>query len=69
MQWGIITGDKIPEFKFKIMIGSANNQPKAMSKEGETELANKVADAGILFIVDWAHNTGGVIAATLLWYL
>jgi len=66
---GIITEDRIPRFKFKIIIGSANNQLKATSKEGEIELAKKLADAGILFVVDWAHNTGGVIAAAVLWQL
>jgi glutamate dehydrogenase/leucine dehydrogenase len=66
---GIITEDGIPEFKFKIIIGAANNQLKAMSKEAELELAKKVADAGILFVVDWVHNTGGVIAASVLWLL
>jgi len=66
---GIITEDRIPRFKFKMIIGSANNQLKTTSKEGEIELAKKLADAGILFVVAWAHNTGGVIAAALLWQL
>jgi len=66
---GIITEESIPQFKFKIILGSANNQLKATSKEGEIELAKKVADAGILFVASWAHNTGGVIAAALLWQL
>jgi glutamate dehydrogenase/leucine dehydrogenase len=66
---GIITEERIPQFRCKIILGSANNQLKATSKEEEIELAKKVADAGILFVVDWAHNTGGVIAAALLWQL
>lgn len=66
---GIITEEKIPAFKFKIIVGSANNQLKATSKEAEIELARKVADVGILFVVDWAHNNGGVIAASVLWKL
>jgi glutamate dehydrogenase/leucine dehydrogenase len=66
---GIVTEERIPEFKFKIIIGSANNQLKATNKQAEIELAKKIADAGILFIVDWAHNVGGVIAAALLWQL
>jgi len=65
----IITEERIPQFKFKIILGSANNQLNATSREGEIELAKKVADAKILFAVDWAHNTGGVIAAALLWQL
>jgi glutamate dehydrogenase/leucine dehydrogenase len=66
---GIITEDRIPQFKFKIIIGSANNQLKATSREGEIELAKKLADAGILFVVDWVHNNGGVVAASMLWQL
>ena len=66
---GIITEERIPQFKFKLILGSANNQLKATSKEKEIELAKKVADAGILFVASWAHNTGGVIAAAVLWQL
>jgi len=66
---GIITEERIPRFRCKIIIGSANNQLKATSKEAEIALAKKVADAGILFVVAWAHNNGGVIAASVLWQL
>ena len=66
---GIITEERIPRFKSKIIIGSANNQLKVTSKEAELELAKKLKDAGILFVIAWAHNTGGVIAAALLWVL
>jgi len=64
---GVITGERIAKFKFKIIMGSANNQLKATSKEGEIELAKKLADAGILFVVDWAHNAGGVLTAWAEW--
>jgi len=64
---GIITEERIAKFKFKIIMGAANNQLKATSKEGELELAKKLADAGILFIVDWAHNAGGVFTAWAEW--
>ncbi len=66
---GIITEERIPQFKFKIIIGSANNQLKATSKEGEIELAKKLADVGILFVIDWAHNSGGVLTAWAEWIL
>jgi glutamate dehydrogenase/leucine dehydrogenase len=66
---GIITEERIPQFKYKIIQGSANNQLRATSREAEIELAKKVAEAGILFVVDWAHNNGGVIAASVLWQL
>jgi glutamate dehydrogenase/leucine dehydrogenase len=64
---GVITGERIAKFNFKIIMGSANNQLKATSKEAEIELAKKLADAGILFVIDWAHNTGGVIRAWAEW--
>lgn len=64
---GIITEERIGRFKFKIIMGSANNQLKATSKEGEIELAKRLADAGILFVVAWAHNAGGVIRAWAEW--
>ncbi len=64
---GIITEDRIKDFKFKIIIGAANNQLNATSKEGELKLAKKLADAGILFVIDWAHNSGGVLCAWAEW--
>ena len=64
---GIITEERIGKFKFKIIIGPANNQLKATSKEAEIELAKRLADAGILFVVAWAHNSGGVIRAWAEW--
>jgi len=64
---GILTEDRISKFKFKIIMGPANNQLKATSKEAEIELAKKIDDAGILFVIDWAHNTGGVIAGWAEW--
>jgi glutamate dehydrogenase/leucine dehydrogenase len=59
---GIITDDIIDEFKFKIIMGLANNQLKATSIEREIEMAQKLANAGILFVVDWAYNVAGVLA-------
>lgn len=64
---GVITEERIPLFRYKIIMGAANNQLQATSKEGEIKLARKLADAGILFVVDWAHNTGGVIRAWAEW--
>ncbi len=66
---GIINEDRLRQFKFKIIIGAANNQLKVTCKKDEIELAKKIADIGILFVVGWAHNTGGVIAASVLWQL
>jgi len=64
---GIIIEERIGKFKFKIIMGAANNQLKATSKEAEIELAKRLADAGILFVVDWAHNAGGVLTAWAEW--
>ena len=59
---GIITEDRIDKFKFKAIMGLANNQLRATSKEEEVELAQKLANAGILFVVEWAYNIAGVLA-------
>lgn len=59
---GIITEDRINKIKFNIIMGLANNQLRATSKEGEVEIAQKLAKAGILFVVDWAYNVAGVLA-------
>jgi len=58
---GIITQERIPKMKFKVIIGPANNQLKASSQEEEYELAKQLDNAGILFQVDWCHNIGGVM--------
>jgi len=59
---GIITADIIDKFKFDIIMGLANNQLRASSKEGEIEVARQLARAGILFVVEWTYNIGGVLA-------
>ncbi|MGQ9546618.1 MAG: Glu/Leu/Phe/Val dehydrogenase dimerization domain-containing protein [Dehalococcoidia bacterium] len=66
---GIITEDRIKQFKFKLILGAANNQLRATSKKREIELAKKLAEAGILFVIDWAHNAGGVLCAWAEWLL
>ena len=58
----IITEDNIDKFEFDIIMGLANNQIKAAGQEGETETARQLARAGILFVVEWAYNIGGVLA-------
>ena len=60
---GILTEENIPNLKFKIIIGAANNQLKAKSVEEELELAKLLGENDILFQVDWWHNCGGVIVA------
>jgi leucine dehydrogenase len=59
---GIITEDMIDKFKFDIIMGLANNQLRATSQEREIEIARQLARAGILFVIEWAYNIGGVLA-------
>jgi len=58
---GILTEERIPELKFKIIMGGANNTLKASSQEEEYELATALDNAGILYQIDWWHNVGGII--------
>lgn len=58
----IIDHNSIKRFKFRAIIGAANNQLKATSKQREIELARDLAEREILFVIDWVHNVGGVIA-------
>jgi glutamate dehydrogenase/leucine dehydrogenase len=59
---GIITEEMIGKFKFDIIMGLANNQLRATSQDGEIEIARQFASAGILFVIEWAYNIGGVLA-------
>jgi leucine dehydrogenase len=59
---GIITADIIDKFKFDIIMGLANNQIRATNQKGEIEIARQLARAGILFVVEWAYNIGGVLS-------
>jgi glutamate dehydrogenase/leucine dehydrogenase len=60
-QGGVLTEDRIPRMRFKVIAGPANNQLKATSQEEEYAMARLLADSGILFILDWWHNIGGVM--------
>ena len=60
---GVITEENIPDLKFKIIIGGANNQLRASDIEDEIRLAKLLDKRGILFQVDFWHNCGGVIVA------
>ncbi|MDY6792871.1 MAG: Glu/Leu/Phe/Val dehydrogenase dimerization domain-containing protein [Thermodesulfobacteriota bacterium] len=59
---GILDESTIKSVKFSIILGAANNQLRASSQEEEARLARLLEKQGILFQVDWMHNTGGVIA-------
>jgi len=59
---GILDEETIKALKYSMIIGAANNQLKATNQEDEIRLAKILDERGILFQVDWMHNTGGVIA-------
>ncbi|PWB75111.1 MAG: Glu/Leu/Phe/Val dehydrogenase family protein [Holophagae bacterium] len=59
---GILTGDNIPTLRFKLIMGGANNVLRASSQEEEIELAEQLAERGILYQIDWWHNIAGVMA-------
>jgi len=59
---GILDDETIKSLKCSIVFGAANNQLKATDQEEEIRLAKILDERGILFQVDWMHNTGGVIA-------
>ncbi len=58
---GVITAERIPEMHFKVIAGPANNQLRAASQEEECALARVLEKAGILFLLDWWQNIGGVM--------
>ncbi len=58
---GIFDDDSIAKLKCKYIYGSSNNGLKASSQEEEIRLAQIIADRGIIYTVEWWHNTAGVI--------
>jgi len=43
-------------------MGLANNQLRTTGHVDEVEMTRQLARAGILFVVEWAYNIGGVLA-------
>lgn len=52
---GIINDETIPQFKFKVIAGSANNQLK------DTRHGDLIHEMGIVYVPDYVINAGGVI--------
>lgn len=57
---GILSEETIPQLHCKMICGSGNNQIKASSQEEEIRVAKLIEEAGILFMLDWWVNFGGV---------
>ena len=58
---GIFDDASIAKLNCQYIFGSSNNGLKASSQEEEIRLAKLIADRGILYQVEWWHNTAGVI--------
>jgi len=59
---GIISEREVPRLRYDIIFGSANNVLAAHSQEEEIALAERLAERGILYQVEWVHNIAGVMA-------
>jgi leucine dehydrogenase len=59
---GVLDERSIPRLRAKMVYGSANNPLRATSKEEEIRLARHLAERGVLFQIEWTHNTAGVMA-------
>lgn len=58
---GIFDEASIAKLNCTYIFGSSNNGLKASSQEEEIRLAKLIADRGIVYQVEWWHNTAGVI--------
>ena len=58
---GIFDDESIAALRCKYIFGSSNNGLKASSQEEEIRLAELIAGKGIVYQVEWWHNTAGVI--------
>ncbi|HCL78478.1 MAG TPA: Glu/Leu/Phe/Val dehydrogenase family protein [Synergistaceae bacterium] len=58
---GIFDESTIAKLNCTYIFGSSNNGLKASSQEEEIRLAKLIADRGIVYQVEWWHNTAGVI--------
>ena len=58
---GIFDDESIAKLNCDYIFGSSNNGLKASSQEEEIRLAELIAAKGIIYQVEWWHNTAGVI--------
>ncbi len=59
---GIFDDESIPKLRCKYIYGSSNNGLKASSQEEEIRLAKLLDEKGIVYTVEWWHNTAGVMS-------
>lgn len=59
---GLLDEQTIDALECKMVFGGANNVLRAASKAEEIRLARRLADRGVLFQIDWLHNTAGVMS-------
>jgi glutamate dehydrogenase/leucine dehydrogenase len=59
---GLFTEENVQRLRYRIIMGSANNTLRASSQEEEIRLAGLMRDRGILYLVEWVQNVGGVMS-------
>ena len=63
----VITLGGIDGLRCRAICGGANNQLHADSLGEELALAERIHDAGILFVPDWLASAGGTIHGVMEW--
>lgn len=59
---GTLDEATIDALRCNMVFAAANNPLKAFSKDGELRLARRLAERGVLFQIEWLHNTAGVMS-------
>ena len=59
---GIIDESLIDHLKYQVIVGGANNTLKADTQKEEIRLADELERRGIVYVIDWLHNTAGIIS-------
>lgn len=59
---GVLDGEAIDRLQASIVCGAANNQLRAVSRDEELALAERIADRGVMYPPEWMHNIAGVVA-------
>ena len=64
---GVVTESVIRELRCSALVGAANNVLTADAPAEELRLAEQLHERGILFLIDWQVNVGGVLAGYEQW--